>query len=160
MIPWQDFYSSYVNTYLERDINELISSDSITFMKFLTAVAARTGIIFLLQPYSANALNRAIRAPKIYFRDTGLACYLTRWLTADTLKVSAENEIDLVLEENGILYPVEIKMTGNPKASMASANTILDKVSEKKRGMGVILCLCEKKVYLRDNLLALPIEYV
>lgn len=228
---WQDFYSSYVNTYLERDINELISSDSITFMKFLTAVAARTGeilnyaniasdvgvteptvknwisilertgIVFLLQPYSANALNRAIRAPKIYFRDTGLACYLTRWLTADALKVSAvagnmfetfvvseilksfsnegmdyrfsiyyyrgkdkssnkENEIDLVIEENGVLYPVEIKMTGNPKAAMASANTILDKVNEKKRGMGVILCLCEKKTYLRDNLLALPIEYI
>lgn len=228
---WQDFYSSYVNTYLERDINELISSDSITFMKFLTAAAARsgellnyaniasdvgvseptikswisilerTGIIYLLQPYSASALNRAIRTPKLYFRDTGLACYLTRWLTADALKVSAvagnmfetfmvseilksfsnegldyrfsvfyyrgkdknqsgENEIDLVIEENGILYPVEIKMSGNPKASMASANTILDKVSEKKRGMGIILCLIEKKTYLRENLIALPIDYV
>ena len=40
---WQDFYSSYVDTYLERDINELIAEDSITFLKFLTAVAARTG---------------------------------------------------------------------------------------------------------------------
>jgi len=40
---WQEFYSSYVATYLERDINELISTDSITFTKFLTAVAARTG---------------------------------------------------------------------------------------------------------------------
>ena len=39
---WQDFYSSYVDTYLERDINELITADSITFLKFLTAVAART----------------------------------------------------------------------------------------------------------------------
>lgn len=228
---WQDFYSSYVNTYLERDIHEMISSDSITFMKFLTAVAARTGellnykniandvgvteptvknwisilertgIVYLLQPYSANALNRAIRTPKIYFRDTGLACYLTRWLTADALKVSAvagnmfetfvvsevlksfsnegldyrfsvffyrgkdkgngtENEIDLVIEENGMLYPVEIKMSGNPKASMAAANTILDKVDEKKRGMGVILCLIEKETYLRENLLALPIDYI
>ena len=73
---------------------------------------------------------------------------------------SGENEIDLVIEENGILYPVEIKMSGNPKASMASANTILDKVSEKKRGMGIILCLIEKKTYLRENLIALPIDYV
>lgn len=40
---WQEFYSSYVSTYLERDINELIATDSITFIKFLTAVAARTG---------------------------------------------------------------------------------------------------------------------
>lgn len=228
---WQDYYSSYVNTYLERDINELIASDSITFMKFLTAIAARTGeilnysniagdvgvseptiknwisilertgIIYLLQPYSANALKRMIRSPKIYFRDTGLACYLTRWLTPETLKVSAvagnmfetfvvseilksysnegldyrfsvfyyrgrdknvngENEIDLVIEENGILYPVEIKMSGNPKASMGAANVVLDKVADKKRGMGVILCMVDKKTYLRENLVALPIEYI
>lgn len=228
---WQEFYSSYVSTYLERDINELISADSITFTKFLTAVAARTGellnyaniasdmgvseptvkkwisilertgIVYLLQPYSASALNRAIRTPKIYFRDTGLACYLTRWLTADALKNSAvagnmfetfvvseilksysnegrdyrfnifyyrgkdknasdENEIDLIIEENGILYPVEIKMSGNPKAIMGATNPILDKIPDKKRGMGVILCLIDKKTYLRENLLALPIEYV
>lgn len=228
---WQEFYSSYVSTYLERDVNELIASDSITFMKFLTAVAARTGeilnyaniagdvgvseptvkkwisilertgIIYLLQPYSASALNRAIKAPKIYFRDTGLACYLTRWLTPETLKCSAvagnmfetfvvseilksysnegldyrfsifyyrgkdkrangENEIDLVIEENGILYPVEIKMSGNPKASMAATNMVLDKIENKSRGMGVILCMVDKKTYLRDNLVALPVEYI
>ena len=40
---WQEYYSSYVSTYLERDINELISTDSLTFTKFLTAIAARTG---------------------------------------------------------------------------------------------------------------------
>ena len=228
---WQDFYSSYVATYLERDINELISTDSITFTRFLTAVAARTGemlnyaniaseigvseptvknwisilertgIVYILHPYSASTLNRAIKTPKIYFRDTGLACYLTKWLTADALKNSAvagsmfetfvvseilksysnegsdhqfqiyyyrgkdkkstvENEIDLIIEENGVLYPVEIKMTGNPKASMGSANTVLDKVPGKKRGMGVILCMIGRKTYLRENLVALPIDYI
>ena len=228
---WQDFYSSYVATYIERDINELITADSITFVKFLTAVAARTGeilnyaniasavgiseptikswisilertgIVFLLQPYSNNALSRAIKSPKIYFRDTGLACYLSRWTTADALKNSAvagnmfetfvvseilksyanegldyhfniyyyrgkdkstvsDNEIDLIIEEDGIVYPVEIKMTGNPKASMASTNTVLDRVAEKTRGLGVILCMIDKKTYLRDNLVALPISYI
>jgi predicted AAA+ superfamily ATPase len=228
---WQDYYSSYVATYIERDINELINTDSLTFTKFMTAVAARTGemlnyaniasevgvseptiktwisvlertgIVYILQPYSASVLNRAIKTPKIYFRDTGLACYLTRWITAEALKNSAvagnifetfivseilksysnegmdykfsvfyyrgkdkkasgENEIDLIIEENGLLYPVEIKMTGNPKANMASANPILDKIPDKKRGMGVILCLIDRKTYLRDNLLALPIEYI
>ena len=228
---WQDFYSSYVATYLERDINELIAADSLTFTKFITAVAARTGemvnyanianevgvseptikkwisvlertgIVYILQPYSPSVLTRAIRTPKIYFRDTGLACYLTRWLTPDTLKNSAvagnifetfvvseiiksfcnegrdyrfsifyyrgkdkresrENEIDLIIEENGILYPVEVKMTGNPKANMAGTNQILDKIPDKKRGIGVILCLVDKKIYLRENLIALPIEYI
>ena len=228
---WQDFYSSYVATYLERDINELIAADSLTFTKFMTSVAARTGemlnyaniasevgvseptikswisvlertgIVYILQPYSASALSRAIRSPKIYFRDTGLACYLTRWLTAEALKNSAvagnmfetfvvseilktysnegkdykfsifyyrgkdkrasgENEIDLIIEENGILYPVEIKMTGNPKADMGGTNQVLDKIPDKKRGMGVILCLIDKKTYLRENLIALPVEYI
>ena len=228
---WQEFYSSYVSTYLERDINELIATDSITFTKFLTAVAARTGEllnyaniasdigisemtvkkwisilertgrVYLLQPYSASALNRAIKTPKIYFRDTGLACYLTRWLTADALKNSAvagnmfetfviseilktysnegkdyrfniyyyrgkdkrktgENEIDLIIEENGVFYPVEIKMSGNPKAIMGATNQVLDKIPDKKRGMGIILCLIDKKTYLRENLIALPIEYI
>ncbi len=228
---WQEYYSSYVSTYLERDINELISTDSITFTKFLTAVAARTGemlnyaniasevgvseptiktwisilertgIVFLLQPYSASALSRAIKTPKIYFRDTGLACYLTRWLTADALKCSAvagnmfetfmvseilksytnegkdykfnifyyrgkdknvaeENEIDLIIEEDGVLYPIEIKMSGNPKVNMGAANPVLDKIKGKSRGMGVVLCLIDKKTYLRENLVALPIEYI
>ena len=228
---WHEYYSSYVSTYIERDIHELISADGITFTKFLTAVAARTGeilnyaniasdvgvseptikswisvlertgIVFLLQPYSSSALSRAIKSPKLYFRDTGLACYLTRWLTADTLKCSAvagsmfetfivseilksyinegkdykfnifyyrgkdknasgENEIDLIIEEDGVLYPVEIKMSGNPKANMGAANQVLDKVGDKSRGMGVILCLIDKKTYLRENLVALPIDYI
>lgn len=228
---WQDFYSSYVNTYLERDINELIASDGTTFAKFLTATAARTGellnyaniasdvgvseptiktwisilertgIVYLLQPYSSSALKRAVKTPKLYFRDTGLACYLTRWLTADSLMVSAvagnmfetfivseilksysnegqdyrfsvfyyrgrdknakkENEIDLIIEENGVLYPVEIKMTGNPKADMTATNIVLDKVANKERGTGTIICLVEKKTYLSENVIALPIEYI
>lgn len=228
---WQEYYSSYVATYLERDINDLIMADGITFTKFLTAVAARTGemlsytnlanevgvsaptiknwisilertgIIYLLQPYSASALTRAIRTPKVYFRDTGLACYLTRWLTADALKCSAvagnmfetfmvseilksytnegmdyrfniyyyrgkdknvngENEIDLIIEEDGVLYPIEIKLSGNPKAIMGGTNPVLDKIKDKTRGMGVILCLVDKKTYLRENLVALPIEYI
>ena len=228
---WRDFYSSYVATYLERDINELIAADSLTFTKFMTSVAARTGemlnyaniasevgvseptiknwvsvlertgIVYILQPYSSNALARAIKTPKIYFRDTGLACYLTRWLSPETLmnsavagnmfetfvvseilksysnegrdyrfsifyyrgkdkRASGENEIDLVIEEDGILYPVEIKMTGNPKAVMGAANQVLDKIPDKKRGTGVILCLIDKKTYLRENLVALPIDYI
>ena len=228
---WQDHYSSYVATYLERDINELIAADSLTFTKFMTSVAARTGemlnyaniagevgvseptiknwisvlertgIVYILQPYSSSALTRAIKTPKIYFRDTGLACYLTRWLSPETLMNSAvagnmfetfvvseilksysnegrdyrfsifyyrgkdkrssgENEIDLVIQEDGKLYPVEIKMTGNPKADMGAANQVLDKIPDKKRGTGVILCLINKKTYLRENLIALPIEYI
>ena len=58
------------------------------------------------------------------------------------------------------LYPIEIKMTGNPKASMEKTNVVLDKIPDKKRCLGVILCLIDKKIYLRENLVALPIEYL
>lgn len=237
---WMDFYQSYVKTYLERDVNKLIrAKNHLTFVKFLTCVAARTGqvvnytnissevgvsevtvkewisilekngIIYILKPYTSSALNRAIRSPKLYFRDTGLCCYLTRWLTPETLKngamagamfetfvineilksysnegleydfnvfyyngkdkkrkkengeeVEVDGEIDLILQEDGILYPIEIKMSASPKADMASEFDVLDGVPDKKRGMGVIICLYDKKMYLRENLIALPLEYI
>ena len=75
-------------------------------------------------------------------------------------KKATENEIDLVIQEDGILYPVEIKMTGNPKPTMGATNTVLDRIPDRKRGMGIILCLIDKKTYLQENLLALPIEYL
>ena len=71
-----------------------------------------------------------------------------------------ENEIDLIIEENGILYPIEIKKTTNPKSEMASAFDVLDKDIDKKRGIGVIICRSDYKLKLRDNLYALPIEYI
>ena len=73
---------------------------------------------------------------------------------------SKDNEIDLIIEENGYLYPVEIKMTGNPKAVMGGTNIVLDKIPDKKRGQGAILCLADRKTYLRENLVALPISYL
>ncbi len=237
---WQDFYSFYVRTYLERDIKEEIKiKDSLAFTRFLSAVAARTaqmlnyasiaeevgvtqatiknwisvlermGIIFILQPYYSNHLTRAIKTPKLYFRDTGLACYLSKWNSAEALAESAvagnmfetfviseilksfsnegsdytfnvfyyrgkdkkrikkngetydvESEIDLIIEENGILYPIEIKKSASPNKAMASTFDVLDKDIDKKRGTGAIVCLYDNKIYLSDNLVVLPIEYI
>lgn len=237
---WVDFYQSYVKTYLERDVNKLIKAKNhLTFVKFLTCVAARTGqvvnysnisseigvsevtvkdwisileksgLVYILKPYTSSALSRAIKTPKIYFRDTGLCCYLTRWLTPDTLKngamagamfetfvineilksysnegleydfnvfyyngkdkkkrkengeeIEVDGEIDLILQEDGILYPIEIKMSATPKADMASEFDVLDGIPDKKRGMGTIICLYDRKMYLRENLVALPLEYI
>ena len=239
-LEWEDFYHSYVSTYLERDVNELIRvGNSLAFTRFMTSVAARTaqklnysniaseigvdvktiqewisilersGLVYILKPYCPSVLNRAIRTPKLYFRDTGLCCYLTRWLTPDSLRngamagaifetfvvneilksysnegseydfsvyyyngrdrkkirkdgveIPVDGEIDLIIDENGILYPIEIKMTAAPKADMASEFDILDGVPDRKRGMGCILCLYDRKLFLRDNLVVLPIEYI
>lgn len=51
-------------------------------------------------------------------------------------------------------------MSTSPKAEMASGFDVLDGVPDKKRGMGAIICLYDKKMYLRDNLIALPLEYI
>ncbi|GHV95198.1 ATPase [Spirochaetia bacterium] len=48
-------------------------------------ILERSGIVFLLHPYSPNVTKRIIKTPKVYFLDTGLAAYLCRWSTADTL---------------------------------------------------------------------------
>lgn len=115
----ENFYSSYIKTYIERDIRELINiKDEVKFLKFISAVAARTGqeynasdigkdigidnktvdewmsilrntfLVYLLQPYSNNAVTRVIKRPKIYFMDTGLACYLAGYLDSRTLEKS------------------------------------------------------------------------
>ena len=73
---------------------------------------------------------------------------------------SIENEIDLILEEDNTLYPIEIKKNAMVWADMTSAFPVLDKDMEKHRGMGAILCSSEYKLQLRDNLIVLPIEYI
>ena len=239
-VEWSAFYSSYIKTYLERDVRKLSAVQNLDdFRKFMIAAAARTGqmlnyaniadevgkdqttirrwisvleasgIIYLLEPFTSSVLKRAIKTPKLYFRDTGLAAYLTRWLTPDTLangamsgaffetfviseilksysnrgidyrycvsyyrgrdrkkvnssgrEVSKESEIDLILEENGTLYPVEIKKVVSVAADQTSAFTVLDGIPDKKRGMGAIICLCPQPGMLRENILQLPVWYI
>lgn len=233
---YQSYVKTYLERDVNKLLK---AKNHLAFVKFLTCVAARTGqvvnyanissevgvsevtvkewisileksgIIYILKPYTSSALGRAIKRPKLYFRDTGLCCYLTRWLTPDTLKngamagamfetfaineilksyanegleydfnvfyyngkdrkkkrengeeVEVDGEIDLIFQEDGILYPIEIKMSASPKADMASEFDVLDGVPDKKRGMGAIICLYDRKMYLRDNLVALPLEYI
>ncbi len=83
-----------------------------------------------------------------------------RKIKEDGEVVEKENEIDFIIEENGVLYPIEIKKSANPTKSMADAFDVLDKDVDKKRGTGVILCLYDNKLYLKEDLVVLPIEYV
>lgn len=52
-------------------------------------ILEKSDIVFLLQPYSNNAMKRAVKTPKLYFNDTGLAAWLGRWSSAETLAVGA-----------------------------------------------------------------------
>ena len=70
------------------NIADEIGKDQTTVKNWISILEA-SGIIYILEPYQSSVLKRAIKTPKIYFRDTGLAAYLTRWLTPETLAVGA-----------------------------------------------------------------------
>lgn len=218
------FYSSYISTYLERDVKDLSGTiDSLKFLNFITAVAARAGqmvnykgiaddcdidqttaknwlriletlgIVFYLHPYSNNVLKRTVRTPKLYFYDTGLVCYLTKWSDAETAMNGAMNgallenytvseimksyqnagkeaflyyyrdkdtkEIDLLIEGDGKLCPIEIKKTVSPDKRLLRVFSLIEK-SPLERGTGAVLCMAETLgAFDRDNLIV-PISLI
>ena len=102
-----DFFPSYIQTYLERDVRTILNIKDINkFGMFVKICAGRieqifnssnianelgidhktviswlsileaSCIVYRLQPWHTNFNKRTIKSPKIYFYDTGLACYL------------------------------------------------------------------------------------
>lgn len=55
------------------------------------SILQTSGIVYLLHPYMANISNRIIKAPKLYFTDTGLCAYLCKWPNAEMLESCAMN---------------------------------------------------------------------
>lgn len=202
------FYSSYLQTYIQRDVQEQVQvSDPLLFRDFVRAAACRAGqmlnvhdiaqdvgvsdetakrwlqvleksdVIFFLRPYSNNLLKRTVKTPKMYFFDTGLVAYLTRYSSPEILANGAmngailenyvvsellktyyndakecllwyyrdksSNEIDMVIESDGKLHPLEIKRSVNPGSELIGAFELLDKASVP-RGTGAILCMRPK----------------
>lgn len=113
---WADFYSSYLQTYIEKDIRDVLNiQDESAFIKFIGATASLTGemlnlttiaeicgkdvktvkawlsvlessgLVYLLEPYYNNFNKRMLKSPKLYFLDTGLACWLLGWNTPEQL---------------------------------------------------------------------------
>ena len=215
------FYSSFVQSYIDRDVTDMISGiDKLLFMDFIRSVACRigqmlnihdvamdigvsddtvkrwllvlekSGIIFYLRPYSNNLLKRTVKTPKLYFFDTGLVAYLTKYSSPDILMNGALNgailenytvveirkswlnnakeclihyyrdkdstEIDLIIETDGKLHPLEIKKNTNPSSGLVSSFKILDK-SSVPRGTGAILCLREELSAIDTNTYIIPI---
>jgi predicted AAA+ superfamily ATPase len=223
-MDWSLFYDSYLQTYIERDVKQIINvSSEMLFFNFMKVLAARTstllnyagiageiginestvkswlsilqtsGIIYLLQPYFNNMTNRIIKTPKVYFLDTGLACHLTKWNTPETLENGAYSgailetyavseilksywhnglspaiyfyrdkdmrEIDVILEENGKLYPLEIKQKSNPNSDDIKNFSVLSKLG-KEVAPGGVLCLSPTWLPLGKNDYVIPINYI
>ena len=218
------FYAMYVSTYIERDIRNLTQvGDTLSFLKFMTALASRIGqllnlnsianevgitiptaqrwlsilvasnIVYILEPYYNNIMKRAVKTPKVYFLDTGLAAYLTKWKTSEVLEKGTmagsffenyviveiiksynnsgelrppvyfyrdkeKREIDLIIEQNGKLYPIEIKKTANPNKNMIENFKVLETVKEV--GEGAIICVYDKIINLDEKNRVIPYRYL
>jgi predicted AAA+ superfamily ATPase len=48
-------------------------------------VLESSGLVYLLEPYYNNFNKRLIKTPKLYFLDTGLACWLLGWNTPEQM---------------------------------------------------------------------------
>lgn len=67
------------------EIARNVGIDVRTCKKWIS-ILETSGIVYLLQPYMANISNRIIKAPKLYFLDTGLCAYLCKWPNAEMLE--------------------------------------------------------------------------
>ena len=215
------YYSSYVQSYIERDVKDFYNVEKpLQFFDFISVVAAQTGqllnytsiardigidvktaqtwmgilersgLVYLLRPYSPNLTNRIIKTPKMYFLDTGLCAYLTKWLTPESLMNGAmsgailetyvvgeilksyyhngtepilwmyrdanQNEVDLLLEQNGTLYPIEIKKSMNPGLNDCKSFYEINKL-QKKVGLGAVLCLKPERLAISRDIVSIPI---
>lgn len=215
------FYSSYLQSYIDRDVKDQVQlADPLQFRDFVRAAACRAGqmlnvhdiaqdvgvsddtakrwlqvleksdIIFYLRPYSNNLLKRTVKTPKLYFFDTGLVAYLTRYSTPEILACGAmngailenfvvaellksyhnnakecllwyyrdsnSNEIDMVMESDGMLHPLEIKRSVNPGSELIAAFKLLDKAS-LPRGSGAVLCMRPRLSAINSENYILPI---
>ncbi|MBP5468124.1 MAG: DUF4143 domain-containing protein, partial [Candidatus Riflebacteria bacterium] len=216
-IFYRRYLNTYIERDV-KELSESI--DYLKFFRFITAVAARCsqllnvadiardadinqkqaknwlnlletlGIIFYLHPYSNNLLKRLVKAPKLYFYDTGLVCYLTKWSNAETLESGAMNgavlenyvvseiiktyinsgqepfayyyrdkdakEIDLILEQDGMINPIEIKKTSNPGKELTKVFNLLKK-SSVSCSKGAIICMKPNLSFIDENNFIVPI---
>jgi predicted AAA+ superfamily ATPase len=222
---WNDFYTTYTKTYIERDVRDLAQVGSARqFMQFLTIAAGRTGqllnlssvaqdtgisastaerwlsiliasnIVYLLRPFSLNVSKRIVKTPKLYFSDTALACFLLGWdnpvplsrgpmagalfetfVIGEVIKSYANTgkeapvffyrdrdgkEIDLLIVQNGVIYPLEIKKHANPGPSDLAAFGVTEKISGYSRGPGGVICACEEPAVLKGSDQVIPVFYL
>lgn len=219
-VYYQSYIDNYL---IADAVNDEGIKDTASFKKFLRACAALIGnllnyktladtcgisvptarkwldilqdmdVVYLLEPYSNNELQRLVKTPKLYFCDTGLCAYLTRWLTKDSLREGAagghffENyvvmelvknysysedqvlisfyrdtnakEIDVFVEENGKIHPLEIKLSAKPNYGETKKYSVLDKANVKKSDGGII-CMYSKPFPIDRNNSLIPCNLI
>lgn len=222
--PWETYYGSYVQTYVERDVRSMLNiADLAAFQRFLKLAGARcgqlvnfsdlardTGVavstarewlhvleassqVVLLRPYFENLSSRQSKTPKLYFMDTGLAAYLAGWKSAETASTGAmagplfethvvsevhksyrhrgiepplyfwrdkeRREVDLVIAEDGRLFPLEVKLAGAPDRRDLRGIEALRRLGAPL-GPGALVAPIPEPYPLTETVTALPPEAI
>ena len=180
--------------YNASEIASNIGVDSKTVDEWLS-VLKNTNIIYLLQPFSNNNVSKIIKRPKIYFMDTGLACYLAGYVSSETLEISVyggaifetyvvseiiknfanngknakrylyyyrdqnQKEIDLIINYDNTIYPIEIKKSANPGVSAIKNFEVVKKFG-LNIGNGIVLCMMSDILAIDENNYYVPIDYI
>ena len=71
-----------------------------------------------------------------------------------------KREIDLLIEDEDTLYPIEIKKGATIQKDWIASFPVIDKISGKKRGPGAVICQVDKAVPIDETVTALPVEYI
>ncbi len=179
-----------------QDMAKECGISEVTAKKWLSLLVT-SGLVYLLKPYAVNVEKRVVKTPKLYFMDTGLAAFLTRWtnpevmqngamagpffetyVISEIIKSFANNgeeppiyfyrdkdkiEIDLLIEQNNTLYPVEIKKTASPNSDDAKNLYITGRLKNVQIGQNVILCNTDKVISIQKgevSALAIPVEFL
>ena len=219
---YRDYVRTYIERDIRRIIN---IKDEIKFRKLLVSLAARSaevlvydsiardvgvdiktvqswvsviaasGLIKIIHPFHNNYIKRAIKAPKLFFMDTGLMCYLVGWKSAESAENGAmsgsifetyvvseiiksfinagrdtnsifyyrdkdKKEIDLVIEQEDTLYPIEVKKGATIDRSWTSNFSVLNKISDHTIERGCVICRCDEKRNITEDAIAVPIDYI
>lgn len=98
---------------------------------------------FVVSEIIKSFYNQGIEPPLYFYRDTN------------------QKEIDLLIEYDRTLYPVEIKTTASPNKKMVKAFGILKEnlpPEDIQIGTGVIINQYPKRMWLAEDLIALPVN--
>jgi predicted AAA+ superfamily ATPase len=157
------------------------------------AMLEATHQVFILRPYYENLSKRQTKTPKLYMLDTGLACHLSGWHSAETASTGAmagalfetlavteiwksyayrgqqpplwffrnreKEEIDILIAEDGLLYPIGVKLTASPGRSDLQAVFALDKAGINL-GHGAIISLAPQSFPITSGVTALPLTSI
>ena len=215
------WHSSYIQTYLERDVRALRQVGDLTgFRSFLKVLAARSGQlvnltdvardigvavntikawlsvleatyqVIVLRPYFANVGKRLVKTPKVYFTDVGTLCHLAglsdpahaasgplggaimetavlseivksathRGQTPQVYfwRTRAGTEVDIVVESNRKLVPIEVKLSATPRPGMAGSIRVFQKDLDPDSVRGYVVHPGDVTLPLGPGATALP----